>query len=85
MKKEIDFEETRTVIMFTEENNGKITNLVVKGKESDILASVIVILTNISNSNGRKISELAAIIYQGTLTLEKSGLSQNERSKDYEN
>lgn len=84
MKKEIDFEEAKTAIMFTEVN-GKITNIAVKGKESDILASVIVILTNISNSNGRKISELAAIIYQGTLTLEKSGLSQNERSKDYEN
>lgn len=85
MKKEIDFEEAKTAIIFTEGNNGKITNIVVKGKGNDILAAIVVILINMNNSKGIKISELAEMIYQGTLTLEKLGLPQNERSKDYEN
>lgn len=85
MKQEIDFEEAKTAIMFTEGNNGSITNMVVKGKENDILAAIVVILNQISNSKGMKASELAEMVYQGTLTLEELILPQNERSKDHEN
>lgn len=81
MKKEIDFEEAKTAIIFTEVN-GKITNIVVKGKRSDILAGIVMILTQINNSSGVKISELAEMLYQGALELE---LLQNGRSKNYEN
>lgn len=85
MKKEIDFEEAKTTIMFTEGNNGSITNMVVKGNENDILTGIFMILIEMSNSKGMKASELAEMIYQGTLTLERLGLPQNERSKDHEN